>query len=78
MRTRMKRPQRLANRTKVMVRSEQLEGECEGLVTAGRFDDGWLDRIEVTSGDRLDPHRDDQGELWVCDFEVHESGGGEA
>lgn len=53
------------------MRSEHFEEQCAGVVTKGRYDDGWFYRIEVTSGDRLDTHRDEEGELWVCDFEVH-------
>lgn len=79
--------ERLPDGTKVRVRSEQFKEECEGVITKGEYDDGWLYRIEVTAGDRLDALRtplaeprglwnqDAEGELWVCDFEVQPIGG---
>ncbi len=60
----------LANGTPVHVRSDHFAGQCDGLVTAAEYDDGWLYRIDVTAGDRLDEHRNEHGELWVCEFEV--------
>ena len=67
---RTKRPPRLLNGTRIHVRSDHFEGECDGRITKGHYDGGWLYRIEVTAGDRLDEHRNQDGELWVCDFEV--------
>ena len=61
---------KLAVGTRVHVRSAHFGGQCEGVITATEYDDGWLYRIDVTSGDPLDEHRNDTGELWVCDFEV--------
>lgn len=55
---------------RVHVRSDHIVGECHGIITAAEYDDGWLYRIDVIAGDRLDDHRDDKGELWVCEFEV--------
>jgi len=75
-------PPRLPDGTRVHVRSEHFEEECDGVVREGEYDGGWLYRIEVTGGDRLDAHRTPpaeprglwnpgaEGELWVCDFEV--------
>ncbi len=54
----------------VHVRSAHFAGECDGIVTATDYDGGWLYRIQVTAGDRLDQERNDEGELWVCDFEA--------
>jgi len=68
------RPPRLPNRTRVLVRSDHFAEQCEGVVTKGLYDDGWFYRIKVTSGDRLDAHRDEDAELWVCAFEVHPAG----
>lgn len=65
-----KRTTGLAVGTRVHVRSEHFTGECDGVITAAEYDDGWFYRIDVTAGDRLDDHRHDDGELWVCDFEV--------
>ena len=42
----------------------------KGIVRAAEYDDGWLYRIDVREGDPADIHRNEQGELWVCDFEV--------
>jgi hypothetical protein len=52
------------------VRSEHFVEKCEGVITKGQYDGGWLYRIDVTAGERLDAHRNEDGELWVCDFEV--------
>jgi hypothetical protein len=43
---------------------------AQGVVTAAEYDDGWLYRIDITGGDRCDAHRNDAGELWVCEHEV--------
>lgn len=63
-------PSRLPDGTRVHVRSDHFKEECEGVTTRAEYDDGWLYRIDVTSGDRLDEHRNEDGELWVWDFEV--------
>jgi hypothetical protein len=65
-----RRPPRLPNGTPVQVRSDHFVGECDGVITAARYDDGWLYRLEVTAGDRLEGERNADGELWVWDFEV--------
>jgi len=65
-----RRPPRLPNGTHVHVRSDHFVEECDARITKGEWDGGWLYRIEVTGGDRLDEHRNQDGELWVCDFEV--------
>ena len=61
---------RIADGTLVHVRSMHFAGECNARIVEGRYDDGWLYRIDVVSGDRLDEHRGEEGQLWVCDFEV--------
>lgn len=33
-------------------------------------DGDWFYRIEVTSSDDAEIHLNDNGELWVCDFEL--------
>ena len=53
------------------MRSDHFAGECDGVISAAEFDEGWLYRVEVTRGDRLDGERNDAGELWACEFEVH-------
>jgi hypothetical protein len=60
----------LAVGTRVHVRSAHFVEQCDGIITATHYDDGWLYRIQVTAGDRLDQERNDDGELWVCDFEA--------
>jgi hypothetical protein len=47
---------------------------AQGVITAAEYDDGWLYRIDVTSGDDCQVHRHPDGELWVCDFEVTPTG----
>ena len=42
----------------------------EGTITAVHYNGGRMYRIEVTSGDRGDIHRNEKGELWANDFEV--------
>ena len=70
MRTVQKRPPRLPDGSRIHVRSGHFSQECDGIITRAEYDDGWLYRIEVTAGDRLDKQRNEDGELWVCDFEV--------
>jgi hypothetical protein len=43
---------------------------CRARILEAEYDDGWLYRIEVASGDACDDHRHDDGQLWVCEFEV--------
>ncbi len=47
---------------------------AQGVVTAAEYDDGWLYRIDVTGGEDCGSHRNEAGELWVCDFEVRPTG----
>jgi len=42
----------------------------EAIIRAADYDDGWLYLLDVMSGDRGDSHRNEFGELWVCDFEI--------
>ena len=41
-----------------------------GVVLKAEYDDGWAYHLEVTGGDAVDEHLNEDGELWVCDFEV--------
>jgi hypothetical protein len=43
---------------------------AQGVITAADYDDGWAYRIDVTAGSRCDAHRNDAGELWVCQHEI--------
>jgi hypothetical protein len=42
----------------------------EGIITGAHYDNGWMYRIEVTSGADCNVHRNEKGELWLNDFEV--------
>ena len=70
MATSKKRPARLANGTRVHVRSEHFAEEFDGVVTKAEFDAGWLYRIKPTSGDAPAIARNKRGEYWFWDFEV--------
>ena len=61
-------------RTPVKINIAQGAAIAQGIVTAAKYDDGWMYRIEVTGGDDCRTHRNETGELWVCDFEVSPSG----
>jgi hypothetical protein len=43
---------------------------AQGVITAADYDDGWMYKINITSGDDCREHRNEAGELWVNDFEV--------
>lgn len=47
---------------------------AQGVITAAEYDDGWTYQIDVTGGDDCREHRNEAGELWVCDFEVRPIG----
>lgn len=64
------RPSGLEVGTRVHVKSEHFVEECNAVITEAEYSEGWLYRIDVTSGDCMDAHRETSGELWVCDFEV--------
>ena len=66
--------QRLPNGTRVRMDIAQGLDRCEGVIADAEYDDGWLYRIEVAAGDPCDTHREDNGDLWVCDFEVSPMG----
>jgi hypothetical protein len=69
------RPPRLANGTRVHIKSDHFAEECDGVVTKGRFDDGWFYRVRPTSGDPPAAAKHKDGEYWFCDFEVTPLGG---
>ena len=64
------RPPRLANGTQVHVKSDHFAEECDGVVTIGEYDGGWLYRVKVTAGDPPAVARNKEGEYWFWDFEV--------
>jgi len=67
---RTQRPPRLPNGTRVHVRSDHFVEECDGVIIKGYWDGGWVYRIEVTGGQVPEICRNQEGELWVWDFEV--------
>jgi hypothetical protein len=70
------RPPRLANGTHVHVKSDHFAEECDGVVTKGEFDGGWLYRVRPTSGTPPAAARNKEGEYWFWDFEVMPLAGG--
>jgi hypothetical protein len=70
MATKQKRPARLPNGTRVHVKSDHFAEECDGIVTKGELDGGWLYRVKVTAGDALAVAKNQEGEYWFWDFEV--------
>jgi len=66
----MKRPLRLPNGTRVHIQSAHFAEECDGVVTKGEYDGGWLYRIKVIDGQAPEVCRNQDGEVWVWDFEV--------
>ena len=60
--------------TPVEVNIAQGAAVARGVITAADYDDGWMYRIDVSAGDDCHEHRNDAGELWVCDFEVTPTG----
>jgi phenolic acid decarboxylase len=52
------------------------QGLAAGMATilAAEYDDGWLYQLDVVAGDHAADHRNEAGELWVCDFEVRAVG----
>ena len=47
---------------------------ARGVITAAEYDHGWRYRIDITGGDDCQMHRNEAGELWVCDFEAKPTG----
>jgi len=70
MATRKKRPARLPNGTRVHIKSDHFAEECDGIVTKGEYDAGWLYRVKPTSGTAPAIARNKEGEYWFWDFEV--------
>lgn len=64
------RPKPLEAGTPVTVNIAQGAAVAQGVIADSHWDDGWMYRIEVTGGDECRDHRDEEGEFWVCDFEV--------
>jgi hypothetical protein len=70
MATKKNRPPRLPNGTPVHVRSHHFAEECNGVVTMGEYDGGWLYRVRPTSGTPSAAARNKEGEYWFWDSEV--------
>ena len=56
--------------TPVLINLAQGMSVARGVIAAVAYDDGWLYRIDVVGDDECRVHRNADGELWVCDFEV--------
>ena len=57
--------------TRVAVSIDQGLRKAEGIVREIETDDaGTSYRVDITSGDQCSEHRETDGELWVCAFEV--------
>ena len=63
--------ERLPDGVRVRVSSPHFKEKCEGVVRDACYDEGWMYRIEVTSGDDPVMARESNGELWLLDSEVH-------
>jgi hypothetical protein len=70
MATSKKRPPRLANGTRVHIKSGHFAEEFDGVVTKAEYDAGWLYRVKPTSGAPPAVARNKEGEYWFWDFEV--------
>jgi hypothetical protein len=70
MRTASKRLPRLANGTRVHVRSDHFAEELDAVVTKGEYDGGWLYRLRVIHGRAPSVCRNKEGEVWVYAAEV--------
>jgi len=70
MATKHKCPARLANGTRVHVRSDHFAEEFDGVVTMGEYDAGWLYRVRPTRGKAPAIAGNPEGEYWFWDFEV--------
>ena len=68
--TASKRPPRLANGTRVHVRSDHFVEEFDAVVTDAYFDGGWFYRLRVTRGRAPRICRNEAGEIWVYAAEV--------
>jgi hypothetical protein len=56
--------------TPVTINIAQGMSVAQGVVAAAEYDDGWMYRIDVSSGDDCQVHRNPNDELWVCECEV--------
>ncbi len=73
----MKRPDAkpLPPGTPVNIDIAQGHAVAEGEILESYWDDGWMYQVRVTAGDDCAAHREKDGQLWVCDFEVTACGG---
>jgi hypothetical protein len=70
MRTANRRPPRLANGTRVHVRSDHFAEEFDAVITKGEYDGGWLYCLRVTHGRAPKVCCNKEGEVWVYSAEV--------
>lgn len=57
----------------VHVKSEHFAEECEAVIRKIEQDSPghWAYCVDVISGDTPEDAREPNGEIWLCDFEVH-------
>lgn len=61
---------RLRIGTRVAVKGPHFSYDCVAVIKEALYDDGWLYRVEVISGESPELAREKSGEIWLCDFEV--------
>ena len=67
----------LAAGTTVHVKSEHFAEECTAVIRKAAHEPNedepnhWAYRVDVVSGDIPEDAREPNGEIWLCDFEVH-------
>ena len=64
------RPEPLPNGTTVHFDISQGLAVGEGVIRDALYDEGWLYRLDVLSGENVDAERNADGELYAWDFEV--------
>ena len=64
------RPEPIPDGTRVHVRSDHFPEECDAIVRKAVYDEGWIYRIEVTGGDKPKAATNEDGAVWVCEFEL--------
>ena len=64
------RPARIPDGTSVHVRSAHFTEECDGVIREATYDEGWIYRIEMTGGEKPQAATNEDGSVWVCEFEL--------
>jgi len=64
------RPARIPDGTRVHVRSDHFSEECDAVIREAVYDEGWIYRVEVTGGGKPEAATNEDGSVWVCEFEL--------